>query len=210
MASSAWRLLSGSTACCSGEQIHLNSLTAELFDPEHNGSVDLLTHLTLFLREGADPNLELEDGSRLLHVAVLQNRLDVAAALLDSGALPDLPDLRRDTPLHLACKQARQLNSEPMVKLLLARAADPNQLGDGGDTPLHWACRAGVYEVVVALLLSGADPGSTNEQGQSCREVVAVSSSSYAEIAKLLTASVSARDHPSASPRTSGPDRLSC
>lgn len=44
-----------------------------------------------------------------------------------------------------------------MVKWLLDQGANPNHVDKAGYTPLVWACRSGVFPVVVLLVEAGAD-----------------------------------------------------
>jgi hemoglobin len=65
-----------------------------------------------------------------LHMAARRDNAAIAAALLDLGAAPDLPDRLGDTPLRRAviCGQPE------VAALLLAHGADRNSIGSGGLT----------------------------------------------------------------------------
>ncbi len=43
------------------------------------------------------------------------------------------------------------------IEWLLDHGANPNHVDKAGYTPLAWACRSGLYKVVVALVEAGAD-----------------------------------------------------
>ncbi|MBA3887538.1 MAG: ankyrin repeat domain-containing protein, partial [Acidobacteria bacterium] len=89
------------------------------------------------------------------------------AAILD--AHPALVNERGTLPGHTGLRTALHFGSghEPVVRLLLARGADPN-IRDGGDHayPLHFAAERGDLAVVRLLVEHGADPigaGTTHE-----------------------------------------------
>mmetsp|Transcript_26385 Transcript_26385/g.50122 ORF Transcript_26385/g.50122 Transcript_26385/m.50122 type:complete len:236 (-) Transcript_26385:133-840(-) len=158
-----WLTQGSSTFLCSAHQIKLDRQLADIFNAKDDDPVRELGMVLVLLKGGANPNLELEDGSRLLHRAAAQGRLQCAGELLNSGALPSFADWRGDTPLHVATK-ATLVNSEPhMVQLLLDHDADPNAPGEGANTPLHYAARGGCHSIVAALLEAGADPLLQNE-----------------------------------------------
>ena len=75
--------------------------------------------------------------------------------LLDAGASPDVRDkLWKSTPLGWACRWGRV----EMVKLLLARGANPVEPdAESWATPRAWA-EKGNYPEIVALLDSGRTP----------------------------------------------------
>jgi hypothetical protein len=84
-------------------------------------------------------------------LAVMPNHVDGVALLLDSGASP-LGD-EETRPLI----RAAELGSTEIVRLLLARAADPNTTDKHGSTPLAAAASHGKRAVVEILLAAGAD-----------------------------------------------------
>jgi len=65
-----------------------------------------------------------------------------------------LHGLLGETALHIAAGCGHQ----DVVKLLLERAANPNQQDNDGETPLHYAAMAGQLGCAEELLQSGADP----------------------------------------------------
>jgi ankyrin repeat protein len=142
--------------------------------------------------DAADP-----DGSTALALAAINGHADVVGLLLDRGANPNLADRTGMTPLYAAVDlHTMQLGfgrpdpppsivagSVDMVKALLAHGANPNaQLttrvlkrvytaGDGklgkGATPYMRAARAGDVALMKILLAAGADPGLTQDNGNS-------------------------------------------
>ncbi len=87
------------------------------------------------LAQGADPNAPegVNDWTPLLH-AVHKNQLGSVAALLDGHADPNRA-VRGGTPLMWAAGYGYT----PIVRLLLARGADPRLRDLDGDTALDWA-----------------------------------------------------------------------
>ena len=89
-----------------------------------------------------------------LEEAIRKGDTDRVAAYLDAGWGPDQPlDLTGKRPLH----QAAVYGQAAIVRLLLARGADPNAPEKQGATPLDRAANAGKPEVVTLLLDGGAD-----------------------------------------------------
>ena len=117
------------------------------------------------LAEGADPSEADRYGWGPLHFAVPLAGLEVVSALLAAGADAAARTVSGATALHLAASQA----SESVVSALLGGGANPNlREGEAGRMPLHYAAQfqgeALLLPVITALLLAGADQGST-EQG---------------------------------------------
>jgi ankyrin repeat protein len=64
--------------------------------------------------------------------------------LLDYGASIDIPDVKGQTPLHVAVKNGHHA----CARLLLERGADPNGNGNNRSTPLSLAAMQGSVELV--------------------------------------------------------------
>lgn len=91
------------------------------------------TILTLLLR-GLDPNTPDEAGRSALSLAMANDALDAAKALLASPELKvDLRNAQDESPLMLAALRGQT----DLVRLLIKRGADVNKTGW---TPLHYAC----------------------------------------------------------------------
>lgn len=89
-----------------------------------------------------------------LEEAIRKGDADRVTAYLDAGWGPDQPlDLTGKRPLH----QAAEYSQAAIVRLLLARGADPNAPDKQGATPLDRAAYAGKLEVVTLMLDGGAD-----------------------------------------------------
>jgi ankyrin repeat protein len=118
--------------------------------------------IRLLLDRGADVNKVNAVGTALAHAAWHDN-LKAATLLLERGARVDIPDpFAGFTPLHWAA--ASESPRADLVKLLLARGADPNavggeQVGAFGlvpQTPRLLAEKRGRTAIVSALIAAGA------------------------------------------------------
>jgi ankyrin repeat protein len=98
-------------------------------------------------KAGANPRLTP------LQQAILRNRAEIAAVLIEAGADVNTPDSSGRTPLHLAVER----RNPEIVSLLLARKADPSRRDSIGWTPLHHAAAKNDSAVVRALLEGGSD-----------------------------------------------------
>lgn len=95
-----------------------------------------LTWLNYMLGRGARPDTQTNDGSTALIIAAQIGWREGAEALLTRGANPNLGNRRGETPLILSV-QRRDL---PMVRILLANRADPNQTDNSsGSSAIDYA-----------------------------------------------------------------------
>jgi ankyrin repeat protein len=141
----------------------------------------------------ADLNLRDPEGATALVIAIINAHFDLAAMLLEKGADPNVADQTGMAALYAAVdmhtlgpmlsrpvpKLVDKLDAADLVKILLARGANPNArlkrpvLGrhhDGGDaslgdgtTPLMRAAKANDVPVLRMLLEGGADPFLTQK-----------------------------------------------
>ncbi|HEY4047772.1 MAG TPA: ankyrin repeat domain-containing protein [Acidobacteriaceae bacterium] len=105
------------------------------------------------------------DGWTPLHLAAAFGGPQAVALLLEHGAHVHQPSRNpmRNQPLHACVGLSRDLET---ARLLIAQGADVNATQAGGFTPLHQAAAAGVRELVLLLLESGADPRKLCDQGK--------------------------------------------
>jgi len=144
---------------------------------------------------GAPLDQQDPDGTTAMVLAIINAHYDVAAALLEKGANPNVADsagmgaLYATIDMHTLqymhgrphAKASGQLTDIDLIKLMLAKNADIEQklktpllrrhnststqsLGDG-TTPLMRAAATGDVEVMRLLLAKGADPNARQKNG---------------------------------------------
>ncbi|XP_028837455.1 B-cell lymphoma 3 protein homolog [Denticeps clupeoides] len=107
--------------------------------PQHIENVALATH-------------QDEDGDTPLHIAVVQEQVDMVHKLIHtlvhSHKDLDIYNNLRQTPLHLAVITAQA----HLVKALLMAGADPGALDRNGQTALHLCCEYGQLDCLYEIL----------------------------------------------------------
>jgi ankyrin repeat protein len=144
---------------------------------------------------GANLNLLDPEGTSALIIAIINGHWDTASVLIEKGADLNLADIKGMTPLYAAIDMHTLGDtfgrpypappviegSVPVIKMLLAKGANPNarlkgpilkrvyDAGDGrlgeGATPLMRAARKCDVTVMKLLLDAGADPKLTQKSG---------------------------------------------
>ncbi|XP_065845645.1 mitochondrial disaggregase-like [Oscarella lobularis] len=118
------------------------------------------------IREGIDVNSIHELGWSTLHVAVINNQIEVVKALLDAGADVDIEDAfssvvrmarTKEIPYELVFRRREGEFSDRLHP-------EANFLGF---TPLHYAVLLGNVEMIKLLLNAGANPKKRDSQGRS-------------------------------------------
>lgn len=133
------------------------------------------------VRQGADANASLPDGTRALHWAVHWDDKEAAALLLDAGATVNTASDLGVTPLYLACLNG----SAPMVEMLLIAGADANSARPTGETTLMTCARTGSVDAVVALLSRGADV-SAKEKANGQTALMWAAAQDHGRVARVL------------------------
>ena len=145
--------------------------------------------LRALIEAGADLNLVDPDGATAMVIAIINANYDEAALLAEKGADPNIGDkeakmaaLYAAVDMHRLAighgrpntKPSGQLDAVDLIKILLAKGANPNArlaaplmqrhhsagdraLGDGS-TPFMRAAKSGDVAVMRLLLAAGADP----------------------------------------------------
>ncbi len=154
-----------------------------------DGAIDSVSALA---DAGADLNMPDPDGTTALMLAIINAHFDTAAVLIDKGSAPNVADSTGMTALYAAVdmhtlgpmlsrpspKLVDKLDAADIVKLLLAKGANPNvrlkrpiigrhhtptgdaSLGEG-TTPLARAAKSNDLQVMRLLFDAGADPRLT-------------------------------------------------
>ena len=98
----------------------------------------------------------------------LWNTPDMTRVLLEHGMNPNLPNWQRVTPLHDICSRGGRgrpdANRHELLDLFLEFGADINAMDEEyRSTPLGWAARSGLPDMVELLLARGADANLSGE-----------------------------------------------
>ena len=110
-------------------------------------------------------------GDTPLHAAAAGYRVDLARALLKTGANISARNRRGAAPLHYAADgvpESRNWNPQAQaetIALLINAGADPNALDKSGVAPLHRAVRQRCPAAVDSLLRNGAGVRLKNRSG---------------------------------------------
>ncbi len=131
---------------------------ASLCEASRNGDVELVKVL-LLSSNGADVNMQDENGCTPLYCAVSRDNLEIVKLLLDRRADANKPNKDGWTPLNSAAFHCYR----EIVKLLLNNGADANKQDNFGSAPLHGAVDYGDQETVKLILDNRADVNLQNE-----------------------------------------------
>ena len=144
--------------------------------------------------------LLLQQAAMPAQVPALQDAIrhnsSTAAALLESGADPNLPDAHGRTPLLVAVA-TDGLGKQELIRLLLSKGADPNARDDSGASPLDVAAWMGSIDRVQLLLDGGAkiDAVETKTGATPLNEAAFMGHTGVVMFLLTHGADVSIRDH---------------
>jgi ankyrin repeat protein len=121
----------------------------------------------LLVERGANINATGAGGNTALHYAAGRGYEEVLALLLRKGTHASSRDHQGMTPLLWVCVHGHL----GMVKMLVQhmKGQGLNEESEDGWTALHYAAYWGHEEVVRLLLLAGADPTITDNEGRTPR-----------------------------------------
>jgi len=124
-----------------------------------------ITELRFLLARGVNVNFYDEEFGSPLSVGIYN--LEVASALLEAGADPNMVIKRRDFPLIIVLERDLLGRQSPeMIRLLLEAGANPNVFSlYSSKTPLMLACERGDFESAGLLLDAGADAALQDKEG---------------------------------------------
>ena len=114
------------------------------------GDANLLTRLVTI---GASINERDENGSSALHVALSFERIDLAERIIQHGGDVSLANARGLTPLHCVAQTIILSTFEKLhlIKLLLAKGADPTAVAHHSETARDIAKQRRDYTIVTVL-----------------------------------------------------------
>jgi ankyrin repeat protein len=148
---------------------------------------DPLKYRALLAAEPWLVDAEDKYGETPLHLAADLGDGPWVAFLLAHGASPKgARGVRKKTPLHRAAGGVKE--NCAVVRMLIARGADPNAKDLLGRTPLHEAARAGFSDVAKVLLENGADAAAKNDAGHA--PIAEATRYGHPRVAKLLQQTV--------------------
>ncbi|XP_061486475.1 CARD- and ANK-domain containing inflammasome adapter protein-like [Rhineura floridana] len=90
------------------------------------------------------------DGCTPMHYAAVNGNTEILKALLVASKNKNIDDKNvwRKTPLHVAAEHGHS----DLINFFLSSGSAINALDNNKDTPLHWACKAGHFNCVSALV----------------------------------------------------------
>ncbi len=153
------------------------------------------------LKKGANPNARDEEGATPLMRASLACQVPVLTQLLDRGADVNASDAQGRTALVYAIERdppdsdfaRRQLE---VIKLLLARKANPAVKDEDGSTVLHYAARQRNVDVLKLMLTLGVPADGRNKDGATPLFVAAADGGPQTvEVLIAAGADINARDN---------------
>ncbi|KAL1712198.1 hypothetical protein EV715DRAFT_214140 [Schizophyllum commune] len=162
-----------------------------------NASTPLQKDDSRLIDDGADIEDCNEGGYTSLHLAALNQNLDVVNLLLERGAHIAARTKQLDTPLTLAASDGR----ENVIRLLLDKGADIEDCNEGGYTSLHRAASCGYFSTVSLLLERGANVNAVNNAYRTPLHIAA--QFGYIHIIRLLVdrgSALEARDEDGGTP----------
>ena len=121
------------------------------------------------ISNGADCAAKDENGNTPLHLGACRGVLNLVTAPIDGGCAVDVQNFRNITPLMMAISNGHI----SCVHKLVTLEAKVNGIADkNGDTPLHYACKAGHTSIAKYLIESAsADFEQTNKKRQKPEDV---------------------------------------
>ena len=160
------------------KQLNAGFLALLLLSPVYAKTADLATAalnedkatVRSLLKEGADVNAALPDGTTALHWAVRADDAELVDLLIRAKANVQVADGDGITPLSLACANA----NVAMIRKLLAAGADANAADPNGVSPLMVVAGLGKVDALQVLLDAGAAVNARDRAAQQTALMVAV------------------------------------
>jgi ankyrin repeat protein len=143
---------------------------------------DMTTARSL-IKQKADVNTALPDGSTALHWAAQWDDVETTDLLLAAGATVDAVDASGVAPLSLACTNGNAV----MIEKLLKAGAKIDAALPTGETPLMTAARTGRVDAVKMLIDHGADLKAV-ETASGQTALMWAAAEGHADVVRLLIA----------------------
>jgi len=145
-----------------------------LMDAAYLDQPELLTGL---IAEGADVNIQDDEGRTALNYAYADHSFKPADILIEKGADLNLRDKFGRTVLFQAIEMLG--NPEYIEKMLIKRGAKVDVFDNEGNSPIHLAIQKAAEDQrdvpkIKMLLANGADPNTKNNAGMGCLGVSAL------------------------------------
>jgi ankyrin repeat protein len=134
------------------------------------------------LRQKADVNAVLPDGTTALHWAVQADDLETVGLLIQAGANVKVKDRYGFTPLYFASVNG----NAAVIRKLLEAGADPNAADASGETALMTATRSANADALKALLQNGATVNAKDTVTQQTALMWAVRTNSPAAVQLMI------------------------
>ncbi|TVY18152.1 putative ankyrin repeat protein [Lachnellula arida] len=133
--------------------------------------------VSMLLKAGLDINAQTLEGITPLHLAVQLYRSDILRLLIDQGADMSVRNGLDFTSLHQRVFTGDEITLRPLLDLIKARKSSLIHARDSKQrTSLHIAAILARSSAAAHLLSYGADPGSTDEDGNTPLHLVIASS----------------------------------
>lgn len=137
-------------------------LTSKLVQLLDEMSEDVNTIKGLINR-GADVNaVDTKRGGSVLHLAAMNNSVDLVDFCLKKGIPVDVTNKYKATPLHWACAN----KALEVVQFLIKNGADIEAIDEDGMTALHHASYTNSIAVAKYLVSIGANPNAEDKNGK--------------------------------------------
>jgi hypothetical protein len=123
------------------------------------------------LAQGASPMAWGAFGELPMIVAARKGNVDCMQALLEAGADLDARNQSQLCPLEAVFDWFEKSDKPKVVKWLLSKGANPNNLDVGGSSPMHELAEHGDVACLVEYIKAGARLDVVNHEGRSPEEI---------------------------------------
>jgi len=125
----------------------------------------------LFLRRGANVNLQDHGGFTPLHCAVVEKRLDSCLFLLNSKGIDvTITNNQNSNAVHYLVRMHVSEDTvvlyRQVLDILISKSVDINAQNTNGETPIHFCCMSNNIHTAAFLLERGADCNIQTELGE--------------------------------------------